>query len=183
MAALDAEATRDADLARAVVAARAGDRGAFGELYRRCARFVHGVLLSRVAAADADDLVHEVFLFALERLPTLRDPNAFGPWIAAIARTKAVDHYRRRRPSEPLGDREPLATAADASVTAEARRALRAIAELPEAYRETLVLRLVEGMTGPEIAAATGLSPGSVRVNLHRGFHLLRQRLEEGGGR
>ena len=44
-------------------------------------------------------------------------------------------------------------------------------------YRETLVLRLVEGMTGPEIATRTGLTPDSVRVNLHRGFKLLREKL------
>ena len=48
---------------------------------------------------------------------------------------------------------------------------------LPEAYREPLVLRLVEGMTGPEIAARTGLKPESVRVNLHRGLGLLRERM------
>jgi RNA polymerase sigma-70 factor (ECF subfamily) len=48
---------------------------------------------------------------------------------------------------------------------------------LPEAYRETLILRLVEGLTGPEIAEQTGLSAGSVRVNLHRGMKLLRERL------
>ena len=51
------------------------------------------------------------------------------------------------------------------------------IRELPEAYRETLVLRLVEGMTGPEIAGRTGLTPASVRVNLHRGMKLLREKL------
>jgi RNA polymerase sigma-70 factor (ECF subfamily) len=48
---------------------------------------------------------------------------------------------------------------------------------LPEAYRETLVLRLVEGMTGPEIAARTGLTAASVRVNLHRGMKQLREKL------
>jgi RNA polymerase sigma-70 factor (ECF subfamily) len=60
---------------------------------------------------------------------------------------------------------------------AEAAEALEIIRALPEAYRETLVLRLVEGMTGPEIAARTGLQPASVRVNLHRGMKLLRERL------
>jgi RNA polymerase sigma-70 factor (ECF subfamily) len=48
---------------------------------------------------------------------------------------------------------------------------------MPEAYRETLMLRLVEGMTGPEIAMRTGLTPGSVRVNLHRGMQQLRAKL------
>lgn len=49
----------------------------------------------------------------------------------------------------------------------------------PEAYRETLLLRLVEGLTGPEIAERTGLTAGSVRVNLHRGMALLRAALTE----
>ena len=48
-------------------------------------------------------------------------------------------------------------------------------------FRETLVLRLVEGMTGPEIAERTGLTHGSVRVNLHRGMQLLRPLLQEAG--
>ena len=51
------------------------------------------------------------------------------------------------------------------------------IQSLPDAYRETLVLRLVEGMTGPEIATRTGLTPASVRVNLHRGMKLLKEKL------
>jgi RNA polymerase sigma-70 factor, ECF subfamily len=62
-------------------------------------------------------------------------------------------------------------------MAAEAAAAVAAIQELPEAYRETLALRLIAGMSGPEIAAATGLTPDSVRVNLHRGFRLLRSRL------
>ena len=54
---------------------------------------------------------------------------------------------------------------------------LQLIRHLPEAYRETLMLRLVEGMSGPEIAERTGMTPGSVRVNLHRGITMLRERL------
>jgi RNA polymerase sigma-70 factor (ECF subfamily) len=67
--------------------------------------------------------------------------------------------------------------AASAPDRLEALAVLAAIRELPDAYRETLVLRLVEGMTGPEIAARTGLTAGSVRVNLHRGMKQLRERL------
>ena len=60
----------------------------------------------------------------------------------------------------------------------EAHAALDAIRLLPAAYRDTLMLRLVEGLSGPEIAQRTGLTPASVRVNLHRGMKLLRARLE-----
>ena len=59
----------------------------------------------------------------------------------------------------------------------EAREILTAIRSLTETYRETLVLRLVEGMTGAEIAEQTGLTPESVRVNLHRGMKLLKEKL------
>jgi len=55
---------------------------------------------------------------------------------------------------------------------------LDVIRKLPDAYRETLLMRLVEGMSGLEIADRTGLSAGSVRVNLHRGMKLLREKLE-----
>ena len=60
----------------------------------------------------------------------------------------------------------------------EAFAVLDLIKTLPESYGETLVLRLVEGMTGPEIAARTGLTADSVRVNLCRGMKLLRGLLE-----
>jgi RNA polymerase sigma-70 factor (ECF subfamily) len=63
---------------------------------------------------------------------------------------------------------------------AEALEALAAVRSLPETYREVLILRLVEGMSGPEIAARTGLTAGSVRVNLHRGMKLLKEKI---GGR
>jgi RNA polymerase sigma-70 factor, ECF subfamily len=60
----------------------------------------------------------------------------------------------------------------------EALAVLDTIRGLPDAYRETLMLRLVEGLTGPEIAAQTGLTPDSVRVNLHRGMKMLREKIE-----
>ena len=167
-----------ADDAARVRAARAGDRQAFGELYQGYSRMVHGLLLARVPPADADDLAQEVFFQAWRELGKLRDDSAFGGWLAQLARNRARDHFRRARPQDEL----PASLAAPGSVSQEqeARTALTAIRELPEAYRETLLLRLVEGMTGPEIAARTGLAPGSVRVNLHRGMKLLRERLTEG---
>ncbi|HEX8722658.1 MAG TPA: sigma-70 family RNA polymerase sigma factor [Pyrinomonadaceae bacterium] len=156
-----------------VAAARAGDREAFERLYELYAPLVHGVLLARVPYGEVSDLVQDVFLSAFRKLGALRDAARFGPWVAIIARNRAADFYRRSRETEEL--REELAQGA--SRRDEAREALEVIRSLPEAYRETLVLRLVEGMTGPEIAERTGLRPASVRVNLHRGMKMLRQRL------
>jgi RNA polymerase sigma-70 factor (ECF subfamily) len=159
--------------AQIVAAAARGDRAAFGWLYDRFAPMVHGVLLARVHVSHVDDLVHDVFLQAMRRLPSLRDASSFGPWIAAIARNRARDHYRRDVETTDLRDD----LAGPPRHDADALEALAAIRRLPEAYRETLILRLVEGMTGPEIAERTGLTHGSVRVNLHRGMALLRASL------
>ena len=170
-------ATSGNDERELVRAARAGDRAAYGRLYERYAPMVHGVLLSRVAPEAVDDLLQDVFLKALTQLRSLRQDDHFGGWIAAIARNRAADHYRRTRETASPETIEAVATAEKSSTTAQARDVLAAIQSLPEAYRETLTLRLVEGMTGPEIAARTGLTHDSVRVNLHRGMKQLRERL------
>ena len=165
-----ASGTHD-DLVRA---AQGGDREAFGRLYERFGPMVHGLLLTRVPPADVDDLVQDVFLSALRQLPDLRTPAAFGGWLAAIARHRAAD-YHRRPPHEALDEDRHAAPSGD---HAEAFATLAVIRSLPAAYRETLVLRLVEGMTGQEIADRTGLTPASVRVNLHRGMKRLREALD-----
>jgi RNA polymerase sigma-70 factor, ECF subfamily len=156
-----------------VHAARDGDRSAFARLYERYASMVHGILLSRVPPGEVDDLVQDVFLLALRRLHTLREASALGGWLAVIARNRANDYHRR---ASQFGELSEDIEGRDEE-QAEALLVLRAIRSLPECYRETLILRLVEGMTGPEIAARTGLAPGSVRVNLHRGMQQLREKL------
>jgi RNA polymerase sigma-70 factor (ECF subfamily) len=159
----------------------AGDRHAFGPLFERYAPMVHGLLLAgrrTVNAAEADDLVQDVFETALEKLSSLRDPEAIGAWLAQIARHRAIDARRTAKRTEPLdkaGDVE--SEAASPSTRMEAQRILEIIRTLPEAYRETLVLRLVEGMSGPEIAEQVGMTAESVRVNLHRGMKMLKERL------
>jgi RNA polymerase sigma-70 factor (ECF subfamily) len=171
-------AVREVTVAELVRAARGGDRAAFATLYERFNRAVHAVVLTRASYRDAGDLVQDVFVVALERMTQLDDPAAFPGWIMTIARTRAIDHVRKKQPVELV--EEPVADAP--APTAEAQRVLDAIRSLPDAYRETLIMRLVEGMTGPEIAERTGLSPGSVRVNLCRGMKQLRERLGIAGG-
>jgi RNA polymerase sigma-70 factor (ECF subfamily) len=151
----------------------AGDRDMFGRLYELYAPLVHGVLLARMPRSEVEDVVQDIFLHALRKLHTLRDANAFGPWIAMIARNRAMDFHRRSRETVEVTDD----LKSNDSSGAKAEEILAIIRTLPDAYRETLVLRLVEGMTGPEIAGRTGLTPASVRVNLHRGMKLLRTKL------
>jgi RNA polymerase sigma-70 factor, ECF subfamily len=164
--------------------ARSGNRVAFGRLYQLHAGLVHGILLARVPRLEVDDLVQEVFLSAMRQLSALRDARAFGAWLGAIARNRAHDFHRRVKETRAPEYESPIKDPqGNDSAHAEALEALAAIHQLPEAYRETLVLRLVEGMTGPEIASRTGLKPESVRVNLHRGMKMLREKIRKGASR
>jgi RNA polymerase sigma-70 factor (ECF subfamily) len=164
------ETSEEAVLVRAVLD---GDRDMYGRLYHLYAPLVHGILLARMPRSEVEDTVQEIFLHALKKLHTLRDSGAFGPWIAMIARNRAMDFHRRSRETVEVTDD---LKSSDSSGP-KAAEILEIVLSLPDAYRETLVLRLVEGMTGPEIASRTGLTPASVRVNLHRGMKLLRVKL------
>lgn len=157
-----------------VEALRRGDRSVFERLHALYAPMVHGILLTRTSRDEVDDLTQDVFIQVLEKIHTLRDPAAFGGWLASMARNRAADFHRTTRRFESS---VPEKVGGNES-NIEAARILALVKQLPEAYRETLILRLVEGMTGPEIADRTGLTPASVRVNLHRGMKLLRERLE-----
>ena len=158
-----------------VASARGGCQRAFTHLYRRYLPLVHGLLLARFRPAIADELTQECFMLAFQRLAQLREPAHFGAWIASIARhLRGPDSVREFALEEhfDVGD-----VHADPTMHAEAARLLAVIRSLPEAYAETLALRLIEGMSGAEIAQLTGLTPDSVRVNLHRGMHKLREQI------
>lgn len=157
--------------------ARGGDREAFGRLAERFHGVVHGIALAHGPRGEARDLVQEVFLLALRSIERLEAPERFPGWLASIARNTARDALKRARGARELDDDLVAPESPPRGEDEEAERALAAVRALPEAYRETLVLRLVEGLSGPEIAARTGMTHGSVRVNLTRGMKLLRQRL------
>src|ERR1700752_3040197 len=141
----------EGDVASLVTGAREGDRGAFGRLYERDARMVHGILLGRVPTVEVDDLVQDVFIRAMRQVHTLRDVNAFGGWLATVARNCANDYHRRSVDTVEFAEEAPD-HAREKQQTNEpdddGAAILGVIRGLPEAYRETLILRLVEGMTG-----------------------------------
>lgn len=165
-------ATNPNQIAHHVQEARRGSQSAFHWLHHTFAPLVHSIHLGMTSRAQAEELTQETFVIAFGKLEQLRQPTHFGPWIAMIA--------RRNRPSESL-ETSDLSASGDVAwpgsgpdTRFNARQALHAIQQLPESYREPLILRLVEGLSGPEIAAMTGLTPQSVRVNLHRGMAKLR---------
>ena len=143
---------RAVSLSGTIRAVAGGDRDAFARLYADYSRMV---------------------VTAYTRIRELREPEAFGGWIAAIARNRATDYLRQSREQIELPEELPGGD----PIEAETFAVLDVIRGLPAAYRDTLLMRLVEGMSGQEIADRTGLAPGSVRVNLHRGMKLLREKL------
>ena len=176
----EAEGPSDAVL---LLAARRGDARAFTALYGRHAPLVHALALGFVARDRAEDVVQEVFVQAWRKLGELRELERFRAWIASIARNRARS---ARRGDERRGKREgapvPVEGLADPRgmesglARLEQEELLAELRSLPEAYRETIALRYVEGLSTEEIAAVTELTPGSVRVNLCRGLKLLRER-------
>ncbi|MBK8975637.1 MAG: sigma-70 family RNA polymerase sigma factor [Planctomycetes bacterium] len=172
---------RGADrVARLALRAKRGDRVAFERLWRGHAVLMRAILSSIAPAAHADDLLQDVALAAWRSIGALRDPQRFRPWLCEISRN--VGRRARLRSTQcrdvPLEEvAERLTGAPHASLGAEAGEVLDAIAALPECHRETLRLRLFLTMSGAEIARRTGMTTGSVRVNLCRGMRLLRERL------
>ena len=176
----DARAARGATLAELVIAAQRGNRAAFTTIYARFHRVVHAIALARVPHGDAGDVVQDVFAEVWLKMTTLREPAAFPGWIVTLARRRAIDHARQRLRSDSTSSVAPTELAVMPPPHAEARAAMDAILALPDTYRETIIMRLVEGLSGPDIAERTGMTPESVRVHLHRGMKLLRDKLDGG---
>ena len=117
-------------LAETIRAVASGDQDAFARLYADYVRLVHAIVLGRVPRRDVDDVVQDVFLTAYVRVRELRDPAAFGGWIAAIARNRATgnrrgrNHCRRRSPAAIRSKRKrsPSSTWCGNSPTRTARR-------------------------------------------------------------
>ena len=160
-----------------VHAAQGGDPDAFALLYDQHVRWVQTLLLAYAEPDEVPDLVQEVFFAAWTRLSALRDENAFTGWLGSIARNAGRMHARARRNyvSMPTDIRSNDIAAED---VLDAEHALHLIGTLPENFREPLLLRLVDGMNGEEIAEHLEMSHAAVRVNLHRGMKRLRELME-----
>lgn len=164
--------------------ARAGDKEAWSEIHARLGPMVHGILLVRVGRGEAEDLTQEVFARAMRGIGELREDGAMAAWLASMARNQAAGYRRSRWKFGAAVLR--LAGMKSSASNGEAKRngspwsgdeVLEVIRSLPEAYQEPLVLRLVSGMGGEQIASALGMTHGSVRVNLCKGMKLLKERL------
>jgi RNA polymerase sigma factor (sigma-70 family) len=152
---------------------------AAADAFRRHYRQVYGFVRRRTpSAADAEDVVAEVFAAAAERLERF-EPGAppVLAWLYTVARRRLADEARRRR-------RTPVALAASGTVEygPDVARALRrALDGLPEAQRRVVVLKLIKGWTFREIAEQLGTSEAACKMRLSRALERLRDSLEQEG--
>ena len=175
--------------------ARRGDHAAFATLVASYEKLVYNIAYRFFChAADAEDICQTVFLKVYQKLPEFRDYKGLKAWICAIASNACIDESRRRkgRQTESLyldlgdeGEMERPIPAADPSpeealLEKEGVAAVEeAIARLPEEFRLCLVLRDLQQLSYEEVAAALGVSLGTVKSRLARGRERVRRMLEE----
>lgn len=164
--------------------ARAGNGDAFEALVRRHMRAAYAVALGVTRnPADAEDVVQDAFVKALEELESCREPDRFAAWLARIVRNRAhsFHRYRRVRRAASLDDAGPLPGRSDpARDTDRSRlreRLTEAMQELPERQRQVLLLHDLEGWKHREIGELMDMPAGTVRYTLHQARRAMRELL------
>jgi RNA polymerase sigma-70 factor (ECF subfamily) len=162
------------------------DQEAFGLLYDRYSDRIYSFVYSRLREpATAEDVTAEVFFKALKGIHTFRpSAGSFSAWLYRIARNTVVDHVRARRPTVSLelemDTSDPAAPVDDQAIDrVEVAQVWKAVAELNEAQRTAVVLRLARDLPIAEIASRMNRSEGAVKLLLHRALTALRKRLQE----
>ncbi len=175
-----AELRRVPSDASLVSAIRSGNEGAMAELYDRYSSIVYSVALRILGdSAAAEDVLQEVFM------QLWRSPGAFdagrgnlAPWLAVIARNRAIDALRKRHPETDIED-VVLAVVPDMAGEAERNRAMEKVrgvlSAMPAAQRSALEMAYFEGLTHTEIAAKTGEPLGTVKTRIRSGLLTLRK--------
>ncbi len=168
------------DDAALIARMRAGDQSAMADLYDRYSGVVYGVALRVLAnTSAAEDVVQEIFL------QLWRNPQAFdaergrlAPWLAVIARNRAIDHLRKR-PAEDDIDELPISTGVDLESDSAQKLAIEKVrgvlAQLPPEQRKALEMAYFEGMTHTEIAGKTGEPLGTIKTRIRTGLLALRK--------
>jgi RNA polymerase sigma-70 factor, ECF subfamily len=163
-----------------VDAVLAGDTDRFAGIVERWQRpLVHLAFRFVRDRRIAEDMAQEAFFLCYRRLGQWRRDAQFSTWLFALALNVYRSHLRRFRPEE-VGE-EALATlTVDANQDDEQLREAvrRAVALLPQKYREALVLYHFEEAGVPEAATILGVPEGTLKARLHRGRALLRERLK-----
>jgi len=167
-----------------VSAIRSGDQSAMAALYDRYSSIVYSVALRVLGdTGAAEDVLQDVFM-QLWRNPGLFDSNrgSLGAWLSVIARNRAIDGLRKRRPENDIEDvvlsvETDLAAEADRARTAEKVRSV--LGTMPGPQRAALEMAYFEGLTHTEIAAKTGEPLGTIKTRIRAGLTTLRKAFQE----
>ena len=177
---------RSASVTQLVLAAQAGRREAFGELFERFERHVFSIAMRRLGDYnEAQELCQDVFVQAMQKIEQLREPECFISWLRAIAHRMAINRIVRRVPDTPTGqealdaacveDETPLAVV----LAGERRAQLRAgLARLRDLDRETLEAFYVEGQSLIEMSNAFDAPLGTIKRRLHVARKRLAKQME-----
>ena len=156
------------------------DENAMEDLFRRYSGAVYSVALRVLHdSGQAEDVLQEVFL-QLWRNPAafVQQRGSLGGWLVVVARNRAIDMLRRRKPSDSVDD---VVLASSVNVAEEAERnttmekVRQVIAGLPEEQRKTLELAYFEGLSHTEIASRTGDPLGTVKTRIRQALISLRK--------
>jgi RNA polymerase sigma-70 factor (ECF subfamily) len=168
---------------------RRGELGAFEELYRSHAGRLYQVAFRMVGnAADAEDLLQDIFLSAHRKLESFRGESALGTWLYRLAVNLCLDYLRSRtgraiQLTDPLDDEHGLP---EANARGLAERTLtrmdleRALAQLPVGCRTAFVLHDIQGLEHREIGEIMGIAEGTSKSQVHKARLRLRSLLSPG---
>lgn len=169
-----------------VVAARKGDEDAFRELVERYRDRAFWIAYRRLGhAEDARDVAQEAFIRVYKALDRFDETRRFYTWLYQIVLNLTTDHLRRQgvRPAVRLDEGMPLAGSEPAPAASLEQDELvnqvhQVLMRVPEPYRTVLSLRELEGMSGPDVAEAMGVTHATLRWRLHRARQLFREEWE-----
>jgi RNA polymerase sigma-70 factor (ECF subfamily) len=172
MAGHDPAAAHELGLHLLVLRCQAGDERAFAQLMDRFGKRTMSYLRGLVGD-DADDVQQQVWLTVYRSVSTLSNPGAFRTWLFRTTRHRALDFLRKQRREQELVD-EAGAELVEVTEAADESRPLLdgaeldgALAALPPAQREVLLLRYQDDLSYAEVALVVGCSIGTVRSRLH----------------
>ncbi len=173
------------DSMRLVLCCRKGDKQSLGELAQLVQERFRGYLCRMTSDDDtAGDVLQEVLLTVIRRIKQLRNPDRFWSWVAAIARNKVQENFRRSytraRGEDVFRLRSAVQRRCDFQIRIEQREALRQLylagQNLGRLYAEVFELRCFKNMSYQEIAGVTGCDCKNVYVRFHRARKLLCER-------
>ncbi len=171
-----------------VVAAQLGSKNAFGELVQRYQNLVTSIAFSRTGDLQrSEDIAQQAFLVAWEKRAELREPSRFGGWLRAITRNVTLNSNRKikrldrsAQTLEPRNEPASIELPEDRLANKEQQALLWAsLKNIPEDYREPLILFYREDQSVQQVADQMGLSVDAVKQRLVRGRGMLKSEVEQ----